>query len=172
MNLPKNVQGFLTEFGTYVQKTSIEKGKLIITLKTDCYKDPKSYFNFNQLNIALKSKYQIETYIKQVIKSDEIDEFASMCGMAKIVVIELHIDVTALITDRLRAFFSPEMDCQSISDSIAFLASQGWNDVKFQNELGVARTTLYRYKTKNKENSPLQTPVQTETMTQLPKLEA
>ena len=159
MKLPQNIENFLVEFETYTEKTVIQNGILIITLKAETtYQSPETHSAFIKHKKELREKYHFET--KQVIKTKPGDADERRFGIARIDAVEEHIDVASMIVERLRAFFSPEMEFQSIVDSVGFLVSQGWSDTKIQNETGATKSTFHRYKSKSQEPTTPQTPTQ------------
>ena len=129
MSLPKNVKVFLANLEPYVEKTRIENGKVIVTIKEEYWKEPEQFGIMTKEINALKGAFHFEPYVKQVLNS--VPEQNWM----KLVSIEQQIDVNNLLVDKLRVFLNPELDSQTISESIAWLLGHGWTDAKCQSEL-------------------------------------
>jgi len=149
MNLISNLQTLLKESESYFDTVTEEKGKTIITLKYDVIRSFESHKAFFQFFNALKKKLKLEPYIEQkyIIKPTRvpgIDYALPLCQR-----IEFHVDTIALHTDRLRGFFQYGVTKSDVAESMSFLLQNGWTEKEFQSEIGLSRSSYFRYLPKN-----------------------
>lgn len=162
MNLFPNLQTFLTETQSYFETTTEEEGKLVLTLKPQIIQNPDSFGNCLKVINPLKRKLRLDQYIelKFVVRPTHIpgvDHDLPLCQK-----VEYHIDTITLHTDRLKSFFQYGITKTDVTESLSFLLKNGWTEKEFQAEIGLSRSTFFRYAPKPEESKtePLPTEMQ------------
>jgi len=146
-NLIPNLENFLHEVDPCLSFsiTDRKKGKIILVLKHEVFTNRKKLQSFLDFMEPLKKSLRLAYYIKQkVSKLSDI----SLPGMQVVSgdtnCMQLHIDLTALHSDRLKDFFHQETSQKDVADSISVLLKQGWTEKQFL-DIGISHATYFRY---------------------------
>jgi hypothetical protein len=152
-NLFPNLQTFLTEIQSYIETVTEQNGKIILTLKQEILANPDSYRAFITLFNPLKRRLRLEYYIEQKFVTKPYRLPWTNYDYETVDLIEFHIDILSIHIDRLKDYFQQGTSKADVAESIGFIMKNGWSEREFQSEIGLSRSTFFRYMPKNEAST-------------------
>jgi hypothetical protein len=146
-NFLPNLETFLKEVNRYLSMsiTDRKKGKIILVLAHDIVTNRKKLQSFIDFMEPLKNRLHLDYYIEhRVSKFSDISSPGMQVVSGDNNCMQLHIDLTALHSDRLKDFFHQETSQKDVADSLSVLLKQGWTEKQFL-DIGISHVTYFRY---------------------------
>ena len=153
INLLPNLEIFLIEMQSYIETTTEKNGKIILTLNQTVLANPDNYSAFLKFFNPLIKELKLEYYIEQkyVTKPSHLPK--PNHDFETVDLIEFHIDTMALHIDRLKDYFQQDTTKADIAQSLRFAMKNGWTEKEFQSEIGLSRSTFFRYLSQNEPST-------------------
>ena len=140
MNLIKNLQNYVAELEPDLVSTREEGEFLLLVLKDKSIADVEHFLSLRKNCGALAPFVSI--HIKSIPVANS--------PFPRCVEAGFKIDLVKLYAQQLREFFNVGVDKAQINSCIDFLAKHGWDAQKFQDELGISKSSAWRLKGKVK----------------------
>jgi hypothetical protein len=131
MKLSKTVQKFTEDLKPYLaSEPREEQGALLLILKESAIADREAYCSLkNEGSKLFGSAF-----------SPHVNAKRGEVGFT--------LNREVLCAQELKEFFHPNIDEEHIHECFNYLVERGWTEKQFQSEIGIGRSTAWRYLTK------------------------
>jgi hypothetical protein len=138
MNLIKSLQNYVAELEPDLVSTREEGEFLLLILKDKSIADMEHFLSLRKKCGELAPFFS--THIKTI---PVVNSPYPRCVEAG-----FKVNLAELYAEQLRSFFHVGIDEAQIDKCVEFLGKHGWDAARFQNELGISKSSAWRLKGK------------------------